>query len=171
MEINLTIKFCPGVDCDKCIQSPNTFLKEVTCTCGTVFCFRCKEPVHRPCECGDTRAWKELVEKEQANAQWLSIHTKICPWCNKHVERSTGCNFMSCACGKSFCYVCSRPWEPDHKDHFKCNIYKPGDKEKETLEKEKSILQKLNFYCEKYLSNQYAAGKLKEISEKVQDMQ
>lgn len=75
---------------------------------------------------------------------------------------------MSCTCGKSFCYVCSRPWEPDHKDHFVCNIYKPGNKDKDNLEKEKSILQKLNFYCEKYLSNQYCAGKLKEMQEKAQ---
>ena len=72
---------------------------------------------------------------------------------------------MNCAppggCGKAFCYVCSNPWEPDHKDHFKCNVYKVGNKDQEDLEKEKNILAKINFYCEKYLSNQFGATKLK----------
>lgn len=85
VEVNSSIKFCPGADCDKCLQSNNITLKEVQCSCGTKFCFKCKEPVHRPCDCQDTRSWKDLVEKEQANAQWLSINTKVCPWCNKHV--------------------------------------------------------------------------------------
>ena len=79
--------------------------------------------------------------KEEANVKWLTLNTKICPFCKKHVERSMGCNYMHCAppggCGKAFCYVCSKSWEPDHKDHFKCNVFKPGTKEQELLEKNK----------------------------------
>lgn len=133
------MKFCPGVDCNKCICSKESTLKEVTCDCKTRFCFKCREKVHRPSDCFEARKWKDIVEKEEANAKWLSLNTKICPWCHKNVERSTGCNFMMCAppggCGKSFCYVCSRPWEPDHKDHFKCNVYKGVDNEQERMEK------------------------------------
>jgi len=48
--------------------------------------------------------------KEEADAKWMAVNTKLCPWCKKAVERSAGCNFMACVCGKNFCYLCSRPW-------------------------------------------------------------
>jgi ariadne-1 len=122
------MKFCPGADCNKCISSDNSTLKEVACDCGTKFCFGCILPVHRPCECSDVTKWKQSVLVDEANEKWLTLHTKICPFCKKHVERSDGCNFMACkppgGCGKSFCYVCSKPWEPDHSDHFNCNVMK-----------------------------------------------
>jgi len=79
---------------------------------------------HSPCTCDERNRWIDIVMKEEANAKWIAQNTKLCPWCNKAVERSAGCNFMACVCGKSFCYMCSKPWEPDHKDHFKCHIYR-----------------------------------------------
>ena len=31
--------------------------------------------------------------------------------------------------------MCSKPWEPDHKDHFKCHIYKKKPEDEENREK------------------------------------
>ncbi len=33
--------------------------------------------------------------KEEADAKWMSVHTKLCPWCKKAVERSAGCNYQN----------------------------------------------------------------------------
>lgn len=71
------------------------------------------------------------VKKDEANIRWIMVNTKMCPFCKKNVERSEGCNFMSCkppgGCGNSFCYVCSKPWAPYHNDHYKCSVYKPSE--------------------------------------------
>lgn len=56
-------------------------------------------------------------------------------------------------CGNAFCYVCSNPWEPDHKDHFKCSKYVPPTND---LEKEKEILARYNFYYERFLNSNSA---------------
>ncbi|EMD41709.1 hypothetical protein CERSUDRAFT_79348 [Gelatoporia subvermispora B] len=46
-------------------------------------------------------------EEEQANKQWLEQSTTDCPTCNVHVEKTFGCNHMTCAkCKEHFCYRC-----------------------------------------------------------------
>lgn len=57
--------------------------------------------------------------------------------------------------------MCSRPWQPDHKDHFKCHIYKKSNDE--NISKEKAILEKMNFYAEKYLNANKVTTDLKKI--------
>ncbi|CAD8128462.1 unnamed protein product [Paramecium sonneborni] len=89
-----SLVYCTGVNCNKILKLTLKSIKEVTCeSCQNIFCFYCKED----------------------------------PFCKKPVERSEGCNYMMCkppgGCCKAFCYVCSQPWKPDHKDHFKCKKY------------------------------------------------
>ncbi|KZT06754.1 RWD-domain-containing protein [Laetiporus sulphureus 93-53] len=46
-------------------------------------------------------------EEEQANKRWLEQSTMECPRCHVHVEKSLGCNHMTCAkCRQHFCYRC-----------------------------------------------------------------
>ncbi|OBZ78844.1 E3 ubiquitin-protein ligase itt1 [Grifola frondosa] len=46
-------------------------------------------------------------EEEQALKSWLERSTMACPNCHVHVEKSMGCNHMTCArCGNHFCYRC-----------------------------------------------------------------
>ncbi|KAH9947645.1 hypothetical protein B0H21DRAFT_314307 [Amylocystis lapponica] len=46
-------------------------------------------------------------EEEQANKKWLEQSTMACPTCHVHVEKSLGCNHMTCAkCKEHFCYRC-----------------------------------------------------------------
>lgn len=117
------LAYCTGVDCNK-ILKPKVTTKEVTCMCGNRFCFLCKEDLHPPCPCDIVKKWSIETKKDEANVRWIAVNTKICPFCKRPVERSEGCNYMMCkppgGCGKAFCYVCSKPWEPDHKDHFNC---------------------------------------------------
>lgn len=46
-------------------------------------------------------------EEDQANKKWLDQSTMTCPSCHIKVEKSVGCNHMTCArCGQHFCYRC-----------------------------------------------------------------
>ncbi|KAH7907252.1 hypothetical protein BJ138DRAFT_1160570 [Hygrophoropsis aurantiaca] len=46
-------------------------------------------------------------EEEQANRKWLDASTMRCPGCEVKVEKSVGCNHMTCAkCKQHFCYRC-----------------------------------------------------------------
>ncbi|KPI45146.1 uncharacterized protein AB675_2845 [Cyphellophora attinorum] len=70
--------------------------------CSQSTCVECKGPasehlapqIHpKPL----TKLDQELAAKEG----W-----KVCPGCGNMVERSEGCNFMTCECGHNFCYQC-----------------------------------------------------------------
>ncbi|KAI0803062.1 RWD-domain-containing protein [Irpex lacteus] len=46
-------------------------------------------------------------EEDQANKKWMDESTMACPSCRIKVEKSVGCNHMTCAkCGQHFCYRC-----------------------------------------------------------------
>ncbi|EKM60880.1 uncharacterized protein PHACADRAFT_247093 [Phanerochaete carnosa HHB-10118-sp] len=46
-------------------------------------------------------------EEDRANKKWLDQSTMGCPSCRIKVEKSMGCNHMTCArCGQHFCYRC-----------------------------------------------------------------
>ncbi|RDB29614.1 E3 ubiquitin-protein ligase itt1 [Hypsizygus marmoreus] len=59
-------------------------------------------------------------EEEQANKEWLQASTMACPGCEVHVEKSLGCNHMTCAkCRQHFCYRCgTRLSAADPYTHF-----------------------------------------------------
>lgn len=54
-------------------------------------------------------------QEEQANKQWLEQSTMACPSCHVHVEKSLGCNHMTCAkCKQHFCYRCGEKLLPSN---------------------------------------------------------
>ncbi|KAK4943106.1 hypothetical protein LTR10_017305 [Elasticomyces elasticus] len=57
---------------------------------------------------------------------------KFCPMCASLVERSSGCNHMTCLCGADFCYRCGSPY----MNSCGCKIFEElpqGDEEEEIL--------------------------------------
>ncbi|EJD55432.1 hypothetical protein AURDEDRAFT_78542 [Auricularia subglabra TFB-10046 SS5] len=47
-------------------------------------------------------------KEEQANKQYFEMSTRACPGCSTKIQKSMGCNHMTCArCGTHFCYLCS----------------------------------------------------------------
>ena len=51
----------------------------------------------------------DLFEREPEMLAWATSGTvQICPHCSSLVERSSGCNHMTCKCGGDFCYQCGR---------------------------------------------------------------
>ncbi|GAA5865604.1 hypothetical protein JCM3774_002065 [Rhodotorula dairenensis] len=66
---------------------------------------------------------KRLVaayEEERALQEWLQAHSTQCPGCSAWVEKSQGCNHMTCAkCATHFCYRCGKSISPrDPYKHF-----------------------------------------------------
>src|SRR5690606_9489759 len=51
-------------------------------------------------------AMGKKCEDESETLNWITVHTKMCPKCSKPVQRSDGCNLMTCICGHHFCWLC-----------------------------------------------------------------
>ncbi|GAA5884807.1 hypothetical protein JCM16303_007279 [Sporobolomyces ruberrimus] len=66
---------------------------------------------------------KRLVtafEEERALQEWLEEHATRCPGCSVPIEKSSGCNHMTCGkCGAHLCYRCGKSVSPtDPYKHF-----------------------------------------------------
>ncbi|OJA09121.1 hypothetical protein AZE42_02562 [Rhizopogon vesiculosus] len=91
---------------------------------------------------------RRLVEKhedERKNREWMEKSTMGCPGCGVHVQKSVGCNHMTCAkCKQHFCYRCGERLPPTEPyKHFntpglgcfsKLFDYAPGEDEMEWQE-------------------------------------
>eukprot|EP00026_Physarum_polycephalum_P006470 Phypoly_transcript_06513.p1 GENE.Phypoly_transcript_06513~~Phypoly_transcript_06513.p1 ORF type:complete len:557 (+),score=99.32 Phypoly_transcript_06513:24-1694(+) len=95
------------------------------CTnCGFSFCTNCMQSWHpsRACKSGEgvvesmrqraISAKKDQLEKIKAEIEsvaWMVGHTKMCPKCKIPIEKTEGCNKMTCfKCGQYFCWNCRK---------------------------------------------------------------
>ncbi|KAL1762419.1 RWD domain-containing protein [Schizophyllum commune] len=62
-------------------------------------------------------------ENELANQKWIQDSTMACPGCRVNVEKSLGCNHMTCSkCSQHFCYRCGARLRPENPyEHFSAN--------------------------------------------------
>ncbi|PFH50738.1 hypothetical protein AMATHDRAFT_144371 [Amanita thiersii Skay4041] len=79
-------------------------------------------------------------EEELANKEWIKASTTACPKCEVSVQKSLGCNHMTCAkCGQHFCYRCGEKLSAGNPyAHFSTRgiscYYKLFDMEEERVE-------------------------------------
>ena len=87
---------------------------KLKCTsCDLEWCFKCHAPWHEGLTCkafrtGDKQfhQWTEGRVRSVPNCQ-------KCPICRVYIERSDGCNHMTCRrCGTEFCYLCGEMFVP-----------------------------------------------------------
>ncbi|KAF2755537.1 RWD-domain-containing protein [Pseudovirgaria hyperparasitica] len=90
-------------------HDPNKIDRLAICEdCEFAFCRVCLAGWH-----GDfVRCWPrtaaELSEDEQASYNYIRANTSPCPTCNSPVQKTHGCNHMTCfQCRSHFCYLCS----------------------------------------------------------------
>ena len=128
--------------------------RAVDCGMGHFFCWACGNEAHDPCDCELWVRWKDEVSKhddsqlissaseashQASSAAWISQHSKPCPNCKAPIERSDGCNHMTCSkCEHDFCWVCLGNWSVHGSrtgGYFHCNRYRTAKNVKQQLEK------------------------------------
>ncbi|XP_072974080.1 probable E3 ubiquitin-protein ligase ARI2 [Typha angustifolia] len=115
IEDNNNVKWCPSVPhCGNAIHVKGDTYCEVECTCGLQFCFRCLSEAHSPCSCLMWEFWIRKCQDESETVKWITVNTKPCPHCHKHVEKNGGCNLVACICGQAFCWLCGGATGREH---------------------------------------------------------
>ncbi|KNZ77964.1 Putative uncharacterized protein, chloroplastic [Termitomyces sp. J132] len=78
-------------------------METITCVrCTTVVCASCRQVAHPGDTC--TEIISILAVKKLAQEQrW-----QTCPKCHAIIEKTIGCNHMTCLCSSNFCYGCGR---------------------------------------------------------------
>ncbi|SOS76447.1 IBR domain protein, putative [Plasmodium sp. gorilla clade G1] len=117
------LKKCPNKPCPYIIQSVMLNNNNVICKCGYHFCFECLHEFHRPLLCSYIKKWYELENNDDHNMKWIHAYTKMCPNCNKPIEKNSGCMNVKCICGYSFCWLCLDNWKNHKGGFYKCNKY------------------------------------------------
>jgi hypothetical protein len=77
--------------------------------CKEHYCLKCRVKYHKGKSCITYR--KDTLSVGEETLLLLAyLHrnkVKACPQCAQYVERSSGCQHMSCICGAEFCYLCA----------------------------------------------------------------
>jgi E3 ubiquitin-protein ligase RNF14 len=86
--------------------------------CGFAFCRLCKRSWHGEflrCGAVGPRDEAELSKEEKASEEYIRRNTSECPSCLCAVQKSRGCNHMTCfQCRTHFCYICGFWLDPDN---------------------------------------------------------
>ncbi len=97
---NPILKLCPAEHCNGVIT---TTIHYVCQQCKVEYCSECMLKKHMgPCDTNFERNFKD----------W-----KRCPHCKMFIEKTEGCNHMTCNCQHQFCYVCLEDWD---QEHYEC---------------------------------------------------
>ncbi|KAK5109117.1 hypothetical protein LTR62_007479 [Meristemomyces frigidus] len=82
-----------------------------TCnTCGSQACVPCDRPFHtgETCVQYQRRKKRQTATEEKASDDFIEGQCKKCPKCKKSIEKSGGCDMMTCTqCHTSFCWHCA----------------------------------------------------------------
>lgn len=88
--------------------------------CSFAFCKVCYMGWHGPFARCFPRNPAELSKEEKASYDYIRMHTSPCPYCMAPVQKTMGCNHMSCFnCRTHFCYLCGSWLDPQNPyQHF-----------------------------------------------------
>eukprot|EP00993_Chasmostoma_nieuportense_P007616 NODE_886_length_1786_cov_31.486438_g830_i0.p1 GENE.NODE_886_length_1786_cov_31.486438_g830_i0~~NODE_886_length_1786_cov_31.486438_g830_i0.p1 ORF type:complete len:559 (+),score=162.41 NODE_886_length_1786_cov_31.486438_g830_i0:48-1679(+) len=156
VEDNPHIRWCPSPGCSKAVLSKDPKRLLVRCLCGYAFCFVCGGEAHAPAKCSDLREWRLKEKGEGENSKWVFVNTKPCPACHSPIQKSDGCNHMTCSkCRNEFCWVCLDKWKKHGSSWYKCNYYDPSDTQAEERSRGRTRqeLERYVFYYERYYAH------------------
>ena len=75
-------------------------------SCFAEVCPSCHEEAHEGMTCGE-RNRRKTQEEEALNNNWATMNgVKKCPSCQVWLEKTEGCNHMTCRCGAHICWNC-----------------------------------------------------------------
>lgn len=132
------IIYCPRINCHYPVIREQNGLRELAqCpNCQLAFCIFCKAVYHgiEPCKINSAEKQKLVSEYQKATDErklelekrygkknlqdlvestmsedWIHSNTNNCPQCNAPIEKSEGCNKMTCwKCNTYFCWLCRK---------------------------------------------------------------
>lgn len=119
------VVWCSKPGCEYLFVS-HGFEQTILCKCQYSTCLKCGLESHIPALCSLVEKWNERANADSACANWIQVHTKLCPKCNRPIQKNEGCNHMTCTianCGHEFCWVCLSDWSLKTCGFFQCNRY------------------------------------------------
>lgn len=97
------VRFCPTPNCESIVDLSGFSHKQTKINCGVCkleFCKVCNFPWHEGQDC-------EQVLKQEFGEFVESKYVNKCPKCSTRVEKSAGCQHMTCGlCRYEWCWVC-----------------------------------------------------------------
>lgn len=106
------VRFCPKADCNAC-GFLDTACVDATChKCGHEWeeSWRKQSSLPRRIVKWVRAFWNGEVSDRQSEL-WKYNNAKTCPGCGSSIQKSSGCNHMTCKkCNAEFCYVCEQPY-------------------------------------------------------------
>lgn len=103
-------RFCPFPDCPSvyCVTPSEMFpMGPFTCgACGVETCTMCHLEYHEGISCKLYKDFKDHPDLSLEEWRKGKEQVKDCPSCSHTIEKSEGCNHISCRCGKHICWVC-----------------------------------------------------------------
>eukprot|EP01116_Phalansterium_solitarium_P015299 TRINITY_DN3368_c1_g1_i1.p1 TRINITY_DN3368_c1_g1~~TRINITY_DN3368_c1_g1_i1.p1 ORF type:complete len:674 (-),score=232.26 TRINITY_DN3368_c1_g1_i1:287-2308(-) len=132
IEGHVQFTFCPR-DCGNAVKRLDATgcCEIVQCLCGNKFCFDCGAEYHKPVTCEQLSKWgkKNHTTEEEESLRLVTAIAKPCPnpACGFVIERTDGCNHMSCnRCAHEWCWQCREPWARHGErtgGYYYCNRY------------------------------------------------
>ncbi|XP_055328199.1 E3 ubiquitin-protein ligase ari-1.1-like [Paramacrobiotus metropolitanus] len=167
------LRSCRGLDCtyamDISADDQERNAVDLKCICGYVQCSMCTNEGHEGLPCWLIEKWIKKLgsDTDQPTLQWLMSNTKECPKCKYNIEKTGGCNHMTCRnCRNEFCWMCGEQW----RGHSNCTQY-CGDAQGENFTaKAWEQMERLIFYASRYtnqMDNILKEKPLKELPTKV----
>ena len=90
-------------------------------SCNQEFCFGCGEVPHEPATCEVMAEWSSIQHKSDF---YVRKNSRPCPGCHAPIEKTQGCNHMTCPCDVQFCWLCLTVLSR-HSESHTCNRYSP----------------------------------------------
>ena len=82
-------------------------------SCETRMCANCKVAYHEGMSCAE---FKALPEDERGDVSLIILacnnqRLARCYCCRRMVQKTNGCNHMTCVCRAQFCFTCNKQWK------------------------------------------------------------
>ncbi|KAM0851304.1 hypothetical protein ACQ4PT_052518 [Festuca glaucescens] len=164
VEENEMMSWCPSPRCTLAVEYLDDEHEQVgvECSCGQVFCILCTGEPHRPVSCDTVRKWMAKKRSESETSKWMLANSKNCPKCRRPIEKSDGCNHMTCRapCHYDFCWLCLGSWRDHISGAYQCDRYIGGPDNRR--EQARASLDRYLHYHERWVAHEMSRQRARE---------
>lgn len=114
--VNQNIISCPFCKRVSCLYTMEINDKAIDLILGNDICGKCKY-CHQYQKVERTECTEEVADAKNFICDLCQMKegSKNCPYCHVPIEKSSGCNHMTCTrCRHEWCWVCQQRWNPSH---------------------------------------------------------